>query len=91
MNQPIFSNKYLTHHNESLYNEICIKINITFVNDLYDGNDFISLEEIIRKIGVYPARHLDYNLLTLVITQNKPQPYNPTEIKYLLEIKKLEN
>ena len=83
MKQPIFNNKYLTYHNESLYNEICIKINLIFVNDLYKGNDFISPEEFTRETEMYPARHLDYNLLKLVITQNKPQAYNPTEIKYL--------
>ena len=89
MKQLIFNNKYLTYHNESLYNEICIKNNIMFVNDLYDGNDFISLEEFTRKIGMYPARHLDYNLLKLVITQNKSQAYNPTEIKYLFRGKEI--
>ena len=47
------------------------------------------MEEFIRKTEMYPARHLDYNLLKLVITQNKPQPYNPTEIKYLLRGKEI--
>ena len=38
---------------------------------------------------MYPARHLNYYLLKLVITQNKPQAYNPTEIKYLFRGKEI--
>ena len=86
MKALIFNNKYLTYHNESLCSEICIKNNIIFVNGLYNENDFISLKEFTRKIGMNPARHLDYYLLKLIITQNKPQSYNPTEIKYLFYI-----
>ena len=68
MKQPIFNKKYLTYHHESLYNKMCIKNNIISFNDLYNGNDYISLEEFTRKTGMYPARHLDYNLLKFVIT-----------------------
>ena len=49
---------------------------------------FINVEESNRKPGMYPAQQLDYNLLKLVITQNKPQTYNPTEIKYQFRRKK---
>ena len=49
----------------------------------------MSLEEFTGTTGMYPARHLDYNLLKLVITQNKPQAYNPTEIKYLFTGKEI--
>ena len=56
---------------------------------IYNGN-IISLEEFTRMTGMYQAHHLDYNLLKLVITQNKPQTYNPTEIKYLFRGKEIE-
>ena len=63
MKHPIFNNEYLIYHNEPVHNEMCITNNIIFVNDLYNDNDFISLEEFTRKTEMYLARQIDYNLL----------------------------
>ena len=38
---------------------------------------------------MYPARHLDYYLLKPDIIQNKPEAYNPAEIKYLFRGKEI--
>ena len=89
--EPLFNNKNITYHGNTLFLKTCLQRNISIVKDLYDGEGFIEYETFLTKTGVYARSRLEYNLLKTCVIQmvNRHEPSIRDQQEQIITFNKL--
>ena len=70
LHKPLFFNKEIKYHNNSLYFPQWIKQNILYIHDLFQNFTFLEYKELSQVIKKYPGFIFDYNALINAIPKN---------------------